>query len=227
MILTLYHDKFKDLPVAFAPARIQETLGEVVSRAGLRQLRVAESEKFAHVTFFLNGSNNQPFPGEDDIRIPSPRGIPFDQVPELSLDQVAGQLVKALGRQDSNQQPYDLIVTNFANGDVIGHTANCEAKIRCAELVDARLGQVVEAAVMANYVILITADHGNLEEMTNPDGTPHVAHTTNPVPFILIDPRLHKDIAIQDGILADVAPTSCKYWAFPNRMRMSGTKPRT
>jgi 2,3-bisphosphoglycerate-independent phosphoglycerate mutase len=201
VILTLYHEKFKDLPVAFAPAKVDDTLGEIVSRANLRQLRVAESEKFAHVTFFLSGGNNQPFPGEDDVRIPSSQGIPFDQVPELSLAQVTEQVLRGIEKR------YDLIVANLANGDVIGHTQNRDAKIKCAELVDARLGQIVNAALAADYVILVTADHGNLEEMTNPDGTPHVAHTTNPVPFILIDPRAQACVDVHHGTLADIAPT--------------------
>jgi 2,3-bisphosphoglycerate-independent phosphoglycerate mutase len=201
VILTLYHEKFKDLPVAFAPSRIGDTLGETVSRAGLRQLRVAESEKFAHVTFFFNGGNNQSFNGEEDVRIPSPKGIPFDQIPELSLPQVADQVISSI------QARYDLIVTNFANGDVIGHTANREAKIKCAEIVDESLGKVVQAALAADYVILVTADHGNLEEMVNEDGSPHVAHTTNLVPFVLIDPRNPSSIHLREGTLADVAPT--------------------
>lgn len=216
VILTLYHDKFKDLHVAFAPARMNETLGEVISRAGLSQLRVAESEKFSHITFFLNGGRNQPFPGEQYIRIPSPHGIPFDQVPELSLDKVAAQVMDAIGQQ------VNLIVTNFANGDVIGHTANCPAKIRCAEIVDRHLGEVVRAAVKANYVVLITADHGNLEEMTYADGTPHVAHTTNLVPFILIDPQSNPPAAVRDGILADVAPTVLAALGVPQPDAMSG-----
>lgn len=201
VILTLYHEKFKDLPVAFAPTQLQDTLGETASRAGRRQLHVAESEKFAHVTFFFNGGNSQPFPGEDDIPVPSPKGIPFDQVPELSLAEVTAQVVHGI------EQRYDLIVTNFANGDVIGHTSNRDAKVRCAEWVDARLGQVVSAALAADYVVLVTADHGNLETMTNPDGTPHVSHTANPVPFILIDPQAKVPAPLRDGKLADVAPT--------------------
>ncbi len=120
--LTLYHEKFKDLPVAFAPSKVKDTLGEVVSRAGLRQMRISESEKFAHITFFFNGGNNQPFDGEEDVRIPSPKGIPFDQIPELSLPQVAKRLMEEI------QAGYDLIVTNFANGDVIGHTSNRRGK---------------------------------------------------------------------------------------------------
>ncbi len=201
VILTLYHDKFKDLPVAFAPTRVHDTLGELVARAGLRQLRVAESEKFSHVTFFFNGGENHPFAGEDQVRIPSPRGIPFDKVPELSLAQVTRRVLQGI------EEKYDLIVTNFANGDVIGHTANREAKIQCASLVDHRLGLVVEAALASDYVVLITADHGNLELLTNPDGTPHVAHTTNPVPFLLIDPRSSAPVRLKEGMLADVTPT--------------------
>lgn len=201
VILTLYHDKFKDLPVAFAPTRIKETLGEIVSRAGLRQMHTSESEKYSHVTFFLNGGNNSPFPGEEDVRIPSPKGIPFDQVPELSLAEVANQVVRAIDRN------IDLIVTNFANGDVIGHTSNHEAKIKCAEFVDTHLGIVLDAAIRSQYVTIITADHGNLEVMTTEDGTPHVSHTSNPVPFIVIDPINGSQINLQNGKLADIAPT--------------------
>ncbi len=201
VILTLYHEKFTGLPVAFAPSKIKQTLAETISRAGLRQLHTSESEKFAHVTFFFNGGNNQPFAGEDDVRIPSPKGVPFDQVPELSLPQVAEQVLKGI------EQKCDFIVTNFANGDVIGHTANNDAKVKCAVLVDGHLGQVVEAARAAGYVTLITADHGNLELMTTPEGTPHVAHTTNPVDFILIDPASSGTSNLRDAKLADVAPT--------------------
>ena len=201
VILTLYHEKFKDLPVAFAPTRIAETLADVISRAGLYQLHTAESEKFAHVTFFFNGGNNQPFANEDDVRIPSPKGIPFDQVPELRLVQVAEEVARGI------EKKYDFIVTNFANGDVIGHTSNNDAKIKCASVVDTHLGNVIDAALANDYVVFVTADHGNLEEMTNPDGTPHVAHTTNPVKFIVLDSRLNSPLRLRNGKLADVAPT--------------------
>lgn len=201
VILTLYHEKFKHLPVAFAPSAIQHTLGEVVSRAGLRQSRIAESEKFAHVTFFLNGGTHQAFPGEEDVYVPSPKGIPYDQVPKLSLPQVTDQVLAALSRQQ------DLVVVNFANGDVIGHTANTAAKIQCAEIVDEALGKVIAAGYEAGYVILITADHGNLEEMFTPDGAPDVAHTTNRVPLVVIDPHSASPISANDGCLSDLAPT--------------------
>lgn len=201
IILTLYHEKFIHLPVAFAPTKMQATLAETISRAGLRQLHTSESEKYAHVTFFFNGGNSQPFPGEDDVRIPSVQGVPFDQVPELSLPQVAAQVVQGV------EQGYDFIVANFANGDVLGHTANQAAKVRCAGVVDHWLGQVVDAARTAGYVTMITADHGNLEEMVTPDGAPHVAHTTNPVAFTLVDPCGSPPVRLRDGALADVAPT--------------------
>ncbi len=201
VILTLYHEKFKDLPIAFAPVKIRETLADIVSRAGLRQLHTSESEKYAHVTFFFNGGNNQAFPGEQDVRIPSPKGIPFDQVPELSLPQVVDQVVAGI------DQKFNLIIANFANGDVIGHTANRTAKVQCAEFVDKRLGQVLDAARKAGYITIITADHGNLEEMLTPEGSDHVAHTTNMVPFILIDPAWKNTTTLRDGKLADIAPT--------------------
>ncbi len=217
VILTLYHEKFKDLPVAFAPSKVRDTLGEQVSLAGLRQMRTSESEKFAHVTFFFNGGNNQPFAGEQDVRIPSLKGVAFDQVPELSLPQVTGQVLQGIARG------YDLIVTNFANGDVIGHTANNPAKIKCAAAVDGNLGRVVEAARQAGYVTLITADHGNLEEMFTPEGTPHVSHTANPVPFILVDPAGPSTATLRDGRLADLAPTILSALFLEKPSAMDGT----
>ena len=217
IILTLYHDKFINLPVAFAPSRLTNTLGEVVSRAGLHQLRCSESEKFAHITFFLNGGENQPYPGETDVRIPSPRGVPFDQVPELSLPEVSAEVQRGIAAG------YDLIITNFANGDVIGHTANAGAKVKCAEVVDRHLGEVIQAAIDQDYVIAITADHGNLEEMFTPEGTPHVAHTTNLVPWILIDPRTQHEIPVVDGSLQDIAPTILQIMGLTQPEAMTGS----
>lgn len=216
VILTLYHEKFFHLPVAFAPARVSDTLGAQVARAGLRQLRVSESEKFAHITFFLNGGNNQPFSGETDLRIPSRKDKPFDQIPELSLEEVSKQVMEGI------RAGHDLIVTNFANGDVIGHTSNNDAKLACAGIVDHWLGQVTQAARAANYVTLITADHGNLEEMTNQDGTPNVAHTTNLVPFILMDPAWTCSACLRDGKLADIAPTILAALGLPKPDLMDG-----
>ena len=201
VILTLYHEKFKDLPVAFAPTKGSGTLGEVVSHAGLSQFRCSESEKFAHITYFFNGGNNEAFPGEVDKRIPSIKGVPFEQAPALSLPEVADEIIQAL------HTGTDLIVTNFANGDVIGHTSSSTAKINCAEIVDSHLQRVVAEAIEQGYITLITADHGNLELMFTEDGKPHVAHTTNQVPLIIIDPKRDIPLPVENGQLCDIAPT--------------------
>ena len=216
VILTLYHEKFKDLPVAFAPSKINDTLAEVISQAKLRQLHISESEKFAHITFFLNGGNNQPFRGEKDIQIPSPKGIPFDQIPELHLAQVADQVELGI------KEGYEFIVTNFANGDVIGHTQNLPAKIKCAETIDTYLDRVIKTAVSAKYTVLITADHGNLEEMFNPDGSHNVSHTANPVPLLLITPDIDPSIELHSGSLADIAPTILSILGIPQPLAMTG-----
>ena len=139
--MTMYHEKFKHLPIAFAPEKTVRPLAQVISEAGLRQFHCAESEKYAHVTFFFNGGENQPFPGEDDVRIPSPKGIPFDQKPELSLPQVADRVMAAA------DTGYDFILTNFANGDVIGHTANAEAKLTACHVVSQQVARVANGAL--------------------------------------------------------------------------------
>ncbi len=216
VILTLYHEKFKDLPVAFAPTKIEDTLAEIISHSNLSQLHISESEKFSHVTFFFNGGNNQPFPGEKDIRIPSLKGVPFDQVPELSLHQVIDQLDIAF------DQGYDFIVTNFANGDVIGHTSNREAKIKCAEYLDTHLGHLVDKALAANYLVLVTADHGNLEQLLTPEGKPHVSHTSNPVPILMLAADLDPAMILNHGRLADIAPTILSIMQIPQPAVMTG-----
>ena len=216
VILTLYHEKFKDLPVAFAPSKIRDTLGDVISRSGLSQLHISESEKFSHVTFFFNGGENMPFHGEKDICIPSPKGIPFEQVPELSLRQMIVQL------EQSIDDGYDFIVTNFANGDVIGHTQNREAKILCAQHLDTCLGHLVEKALSAQYLIIVSADHGNLEQLLTFEGKPHVSHTANPVPFLLIAPGLATSFQLNPGSLADIAPTILSILDLPQPPTMTG-----
>lgn len=199
VILTLYHEKFKHLPVAFMPSRVEETLAQTISRAGLTQLHTAESEKFAHVTFFFNGGTSDTPQGETDTRIPSLKNIPFEQQPEMSLAEVAQVIHEGIDKG------YDFILSNFANGDVIGHTASKEAKVECAGHVSRHLGSVTRRAVEAGYTVLIAADHGNLEDLLTPEGKPHVAHTTNPVNLIVAGQE--KDLALRNGILADVAPT--------------------
>lgn len=216
VILTLYHDKFKNLPVAFAPSRLQATLGEVISRAGLTQARISESEKFAHVTFFMNGGNGQPYPGEEDFGVPSLKGVPLDEHPELSLEDVTHCVINEINKGTR------FIVTNFANGDVIGHSANREAKIKCAEHVDRNLHTVVNEALAAGYVTLITADHGNLEELYTEDGSPNVSHTSNPVPFFIIDPQNPTVLIPHPGNLADIAPTILQILNIAPPIEMTG-----
>ncbi len=216
VILTLYHEKFKDLPVAFAPTKIADTLSEILSNKNLRQLHVSESEKYSHVTFFFNGGNNQPFNGETDCRIPSPRGIPAEKNPELSLKLVADRLIRGL------EEGYDFIVTNFANGDVVGHTQSREAKIKCAEYVDEYLGRVIEAAHREGYTVMVTADHGNLEELYTAEGKAHVSHTANPVPFVLVPDRPGIFPSLREGNLADIAPTICSAFGITPPPAMTG-----
>lgn len=214
--LTLYHEKFKHLPVAFAPERVVETLGECVSRHGLRQLRVAESEKYAHVTFFLDGGVSQPFPGQINRLVPSAKEVPYTQASALSLLQVVAEVLAGM------RQGYDLIVANFANGDVIGHTREREAKLQCAQIVDQALGQVVQATLQADYSLLVTADHGNLEEMFHADGSPHGAHTTNPVTLLWIENRRTALLDTGETKLADIAPTVLDLLGVPVPPSMTG-----
>ena len=167
------------------------------------------------MTFFLNGGENQPFPGEVDTCVPSLKGVPFDTKPELSLPEVADKVVDALGK-------YDFIVTNFANGDVIGHTANDAAKIEAAGHVSSALEKVVSAAKEAGYVVAITADHGNIEVLHTDKGKPHVAHTSNPVAFIMIDPLNDDVIELKDGSLKDIAPTVLNVMGIDQPSEMDG-----
>lgn len=214
-ILTMYHEKFKHLPIAFAPARIEKSLAQVLSEAGKTQFHCAESEKFAHVTFFFNGGENQAFPGEVDVCIPSPKGIDFDRKPELSLPEVAETVKTALGN-------YDFIVTNFANGDVIGHTHNTQAKLQACAQVSRSLASVVNDALAKDYVVAITADHGNIEKLYTAARKPDGAHTTNLVPFVLLDPADGAPISLSDGTLGDVAPTVLDVMGIPQPAEMTG-----
>lgn len=216
VIMTMYHDKFKDLPIAFAPEKVQMPLAQVISEAGLRQFHCAESEKYAHVTFFFNGGRNEPFPGETDLRVPSPKGIPFDQKPELSLPTV---VEKVKGAVDDG---YDFILTNFANGDVIGHTANTQAKLTAAATISRYVSEVSAYARDHGYLVAVTADHGNIEALYDAKGKPHVAHTTNLVPFIIIDPQ-GRAVKLRDGRLGDVAPTVLSVLGLDKPAEMTGS----
>lgn len=214
VLFTLYHEKFAGMPVAFGPERLNGTLAQTLSAAGKTQLHCAESEKYAHVTFFFNGGSTAACPGETDVCIPSPRGIAFDRVPELSLPQVTQRVTQELGK-------HDFIVVNFANGDVIGHTASNPAKIRAAECVSQSLDHLVREAVQKDYVVMVTADHGNLERMTTPKGTPDVAHTSNPVPFVLIDPRGEAPALKEGCSLSSVAPAVLEWMGIDKPQEMT------
>ena len=212
------YDATFDLPVAFPATGNPNILGEIVARAGLRQLRIAETEKYAHVTFFFNGGNEEPFAGEERVLIPSPKEVAtYDQKPAMSAPQVADEVVKRIA-----SGAYDLIILNFANPDMVGHTGILAAAIEAMETVDTCLGRVVDAVLAAGGRLLITADHGNCEQMTDAQGKPHTAHTTNPVPLILVDPDL-RGAKLRQGILADIAPTLLQLLNLEKPLEMTGS----
>jgi 2,3-bisphosphoglycerate-independent phosphoglycerate mutase len=198
--MTRYDDDL-DCPVAFGEQVVEGTLAETLAEAGIRQLHVAETEKYAHVTYFLNGGREDPWPGETRVLVPSPREVgTYDQKPEMSAPEVTRRFVEAVATGD-----YGFAIVNFANPDMVGHTGIIPAVVEAVEVVDRCLGDVVAAVERAGGVCLVTADHGNAETMLEADGvSPHTAHTSNPVPLILTDPELRLP---QDGELADLAPT--------------------
>ncbi len=199
--LTEYDATF-DLPVAFTSESLHNILGEVVADAGLKQLRIAETEKYAHVTFFFNGGEEVPFANEDRVLVPSPQDVAtYDQKPAMSAPQVTDEVVNRI-----RQGIYDLIILNFANPDMVGHTGILRAAIAAMETVDECAGRVVDALLEAGGCALITADHGNCETMVDETGAPQTAHTANRVPLILVDPD-NRQAELQPGILADLAPT--------------------
>ena len=198
--LTTYDEVF-DLPVAFGPVRLTHILGEVLNANGIRQLRIAETEKFAHVTFFFNGGEERPFSLEERILVPSTRDVPtYDKKPEMSAREITDKLVEHI-----TSRQYGFILVNYANPDMVGHTGVIDAAVKAVEVIDECLGRVLTAAREEGMVVVITADHGNVEIMLDSStGQPLTAHTTDPVPFIIVQ----KNIQLRDaGILADVAPT--------------------
>ena len=186
-------------PVAFPPEEIKDTLGEVLAQHGLHQLRIAETEKYAHVTFFFNGGVEAPNANEERILIPSPKVSTYDLQPEMSAEEVTQALLAEL-----DKDKFDAIILNFANPDMVGHTGVLSAAITAMEKVDDCAGRIVRKVLSLGGSVCITADHGNLEKMAESDGSPNTAHTTNPVPFILVSKEQHK---LHNGILADIAPT--------------------
>ena len=206
-----------NVKIAYPPEALTKTLGEVIEDAGLTQLRIAETEKYAHVTFFFNGGLEKPYDHEDRILVPSPKVATYDLQPEMSAIEVTDKVVEAIG-----SGKYDFIILNFANGDMVGHTGVMEAAVKAVETVDACVGRVVEAIKKADGVLCITADHGNCEQMLDKEtGAPFTQHTTNPVPFILVNARrLHR---LRKGKLCDIAPTLLQLAGLDAPKEMTGT----
>ena len=201
--MTEYSSELKPfLTALFPPEDLRDTFGEVVARAGLHQLRIAETEKYAHVTFFFNGGRETPFAGEERILVPSPKVATYDLKPEMSAFEVTDRLVEAI-----QSERFDVVVLNYANADMVGHSGDLAAAIKAVEAIDACLGRLAETVERAGGALLITADHGNAEMMRDPQtGQPHTAHTTNPVPLVLVNPPAGIT-GLEDGRLADIAPT--------------------
>jgi len=215
--MTLYDSDFT-LPIAFKPKSMQNILGQVISDASLKQLRIAETEKYAHVTYFFSGGREEPFPGEDRCLIPSPREVAtYDQKPEMSAVEVTQEVLKRL-----DSDTYDLVVLNFANMDMVGHTGILPAAVKACETVDRCVGQIVAKLQEKQWSAMITADHGNAEKMIADDGNPHTAHTVGRVTCILVDDDF-KGKALQDGALCDIAPTLLQIMGLPQPQEMTGT----
>lgn len=212
--LTPYDDKFTGVHILFDKENVRNTLGEVVSAAGKKQLRIAETEKYAHVTFFFSGGREKEFANESRILVNSPKVETYDLKPEMSAPEVTEKLVEQLDRKE-----FDMIVLNFANGDMVGHTGVYEAIAKAVETVDICVGRVVEKARQNGYTVIITADHGNADNAVNSDGTPNTAHSLNPVPFIVIDNDVK---AVRDGKLADIAPTVLDLMGIAKPEEMTG-----
>jgi 2,3-bisphosphoglycerate-independent phosphoglycerate mutase len=215
--MTRYDESFK-VPVAYPPREIRRILGEIASQAGFRQLRIAETEKYAHVTYFFNGGEENKFPGEERILIPSPKDVAtYDLKPEMSARAVTDALVKYLRDQDVG-----LVIANYANADMVGHTGNFEASVKAVEVIDECLGKVIDAAIGKKGKVVITADHGNIEQLIDYDtGMLHTAHTTNLVPVILVDEE-RKKCQLNQGSGVDIAPTLLQLLGLPQPQEMTG-----
>jgi len=212
--MTNYDDTFQNVHVIYDKDNITETLGEVLEKAGKKQIRIAETEKYPHVTFFFSGGREVPFEGETRILRKSPKVATYDLQPEMSAFELKDALIPELQKAE-----VDFVCLNFANGDMVGHTGIMEAAIKACEAVDTCVKEVVEAALANNYTTIIIADHGNCETMINPDGSPNTAHTTNPVPIIMVD---KEQIAIKDGVLGDIAPTILELMGIEKPAVMTG-----
>ena len=213
---TNYDETMPNVKIAFKKEPLVNTFGEVVSKKGLKQLRIAETEKYAHVTFFFNGGEEKQYPGEDRILVPSPKVATYDLQPEMSAREVTEKVIEAI-----NLDKYNAIILNYANPDMVGHTGSLPAAIKAVETIDECVGKVVEAMLAHDGTMLITADHGNCEQMIDyKTGDPHTAHTTNPVPLILV--TKNEDLKIKEGKLADLAPTMLDILGIEKPEEMTG-----
>jgi len=214
--MTEYNDDF-NVPIAFKPVYLTNTLGEIISKYGFKQLRIAETEKYAHVTYFFSGGREDPFEGEDRILIPSPKVATYDLKPEMSAFEVTDKVI-----EEMEKNKYALIVLNFANPDMVGHTGVIPAAVKAIEAIDTCIGRIYNSAKKNNYVMIITADHGNAEKMIDPEtNEPHTAHTTNQVPFILVMDEYKGELK-KDGKLGDIAPTILTIMNLPIPPEMDG-----
>ena len=212
---TQYDATLPNVHIAFKPTTLENTFGEYISKKGLTQLRIAETEKYAHVTFFFNGGEEKQYPGEDRILVPSPKVATYDLKPEMSAKEVTEKVIEAI-----QSQKYNCIILNYANPDMVGHTGNLEATVKAIETIDDCVGKVVEEVNKVQGVLLMTADHGNAEQMIDyVTGEPHTAHTTNPVPFILVG---KEDAKLKPGRLADLAPTMLDIMGLEKPKEMTG-----
>jgi 2,3-bisphosphoglycerate-independent phosphoglycerate mutase len=212
------YDSTIPAPVAFPPEVVENPIGEVVARAGMRQLRIAETEKYAHVTYFFNGGREVAFEHEERAMIPSPKVATYDLQPAMSAEGITDELLRRLSGDES---PYDLVVLNFANADMVGHTGVLAATIQGLEVVDRCIGQLVDRVRELGGATLVTADHGNAEQLVDDDGQPLTAHTTNPVHLILVDDS-RRNASLSDGIFADVAPTILQLMGLHTPQEMTG-----
>lgn len=213
--MTPYDSNFKDVHVIFKKENVQNTLAQYLSDKGLKQLHIAETEKYAHVTFFFNGGREAPFEGEDRILVPSPKVATYDLKPEMSAYEVKDKLVAAIG-----EKTYDFIVVNYANGDMVGHTGVYPAIQKAVVAIDKCVEATVEAAKAADYEVIIIADHGNADHAVNEDGTPNTAHSLNPVPFVYV--TANADARVKNGRLADVAPSILQIMGLEQPADMTG-----
>lgn len=212
---TQYDETMPNVKIAFKPETLVNTFGEYISKKGLKQLRIAETEKYAHVTFFFNGGEEKEYEGEDRILVPSPKVETYDLKPEMSALEVTDKVVEAI-----NSGKYDSIILNYANPDMVGHTGSLEAAVKAVETIDGCVGRVVEAIEKQNGILIITADHGNAEQMIDyKTGEPQTAHTTNPVPLILVG---LEGVKLKEGKLADLAPTMLDIMGLEKPQEMTG-----